>query len=73
VNPLQVVHYWISLAALGVLLLAAVALISGILMPKLSKRGDALVKFGAWTASMTCVIYLVYAATAITTVVVMRS
>jgi len=72
-NPLQYVHYWVSFSALGLALVAALMLLAGILHPLHSRRGDSLVKIGVWTLLSTVAVYLIYAATAVTTVVVMRS
>jgi hypothetical protein len=73
VNTLQLIHWWMSGVSLSALGLAAVTLLVGICHPIKSSRGDKLVSAGAWSALVIVAVYLIYAATAITTVVVMRS
>lgn len=72
-NPLQLIHYWVSVGALVLALVSLVALIVGLCFPLKSKRGDRLVAVGVGVLLADVAVYLVYAATAITTVVVMRS
>lgn len=72
-TPLQLVHYWVSLGTLGAVLLAAVTIIVGICRPRLDKLGDTLVKRGAVASLIIVGFYLVYCATAVTTVLVLRS
>lgn len=72
-NSLQVIHYWVSASALVMLLVALLSTITGLTFPLRSKLGDRLVTWGVAGLVGTVAVYLVYAATAITTVVVMRS
>lgn len=72
-TTLQLVHWWVSMLSGVALVTACCCLVAGLLHPIRSKRGDKIVKFSVAGLIIVVVIYLVYAATVITTIAVMRS
>lgn len=72
-SPLQLVHYWVSFGALLLGAAAAVNVFVGLAFPSRSKTGARLVRGGVAAMLSVVAIYLVYAATAVAYVVVMRS
>lgn len=72
-TTLQLVHYWVSFAALMIGMGSAVLIIIGMCLPKVSTFGDACVKVGAVALVLIVAVYLAYCGTAVTYAVVMRS
>lgn len=69
----ELIHYWVTLSAAVLLVVSVVVMLIGAAHPVPSARGNRTMAVGVAALLAVVAAYLVYAATAITYVVVIRS